>query len=67
MSEELYQIEDAELIKETPKAILIESEQTGEVWIPRSIIEGCDLEHVGDVGELEIQIWFARKEEFEGA
>lgn len=67
MSDELYQIEDATLIKLTDKAMLIGSDQTGQVWIPLSLIEGCDLANEGDFGELEVPMWFANREEFEGA
>lgn len=64
---DLYQIEDATLIKDGDKAILINSEQTGEVWIPKSLLEGCDVFEEGDVGEIEVPAWFARQEEFEDA
>lgn len=62
-------LEDAELIHETEDAILIEFddgstepiEGVNRFWIPRSVIESCDLEEIGDVGDLEVRTWFFQK------
>lgn len=61
--DELFQIEDAELVAQTEKAILIKWDGE-ETWIPRSVIEGSDLEEKGDVGCVEVKTWFAKKQEW---
>lgn len=74
MSDGTYQVEDVVLIAETEKAILIryvgikeEDAKDGvdQFWIPRSVIEGSDLENKGDEGCVEIAMWFALKLELD--
>lgn len=62
-------LESAELIHETPDAILVEfddgstepQEGVNRFWIPKSVIESSELEEVGDVGDLEVRTWFVNK------
>jgi len=62
-------LESAELIHETPYAILVEfddgstepQEGVNRFWIPKSVIESSELEEVGDVGDLEVRTWFVNK------
>ena len=67
-----YQFEDFELIAETEKAILIREsgideddieDDVNQFWVPKSVIEGSDLESKGDVGCVEVKTWWARKME----
>lgn len=58
-----YRIENARIIKRTLKAALIDSEETGEKWIPFSVIHvDSEVFKEGDSGTLLIQEWFAKKE-----
>lgn len=60
---ETYQIEDAELLhnSDKAKAILINSEETGKVWIPKSQLIDMDMKEVGDEGCIEITGWLAKQ------
>lgn len=47
--------------KETAKAILIETAEGEEQWIPKSVITDLSLDE-GESGEIEVADWFAEKE-----
>jgi len=68
---ETYELDEVTLDAETDRAILVrfcdvdkEDAEVGEDkwWIPRSLVEATDMEHVGDEGYVEIPEWFATKE-----
>lgn len=69
-----YQLEDMELIAETSKAILVQEvgidptdaeEGVNRFWIPLSVIEDrSELQDIGDEGCLEVETWFAVKQEW---
>lgn len=47
----------------TDKAIKVESDDLGEVWVPRSVIHDDSEIYEGDhEGELVVEGWFAEKE-----
>jgi hypothetical protein len=52
---------DVTIKKETELAILVETDDGDEHWIPKSVVDGLDLSE-GDSGEIEVQDWFAEKE-----
>ena len=62
------------MIAKTSKAILIR--ETGidddhveldvnQWWVPNSVIEGSDLDDIGDTGCIEVEDWFAKKMEWD--
>ena len=52
---------EAEVFKETEKALLCNVEGE-EIWIPKSIIgEISEIETEGDIGVVSIPEWFAKK------
>ena len=58
-----YEVEDVEVITETDGAILITSDDTGEVWVPKSQIEEeSEVSEAGDEGPLVVTDGFARKQ-----
>ncbi len=55
------QIEDAECVRETDKALLVQVDGL-EVWIPKSQLrDGTELKERGDVGLLVIPEWLAEE------
>jgi hypothetical protein len=54
---------DAYIIRETPKAFLVEWEGD-EYWIPKSVCywEGEQPQDRDTQGELEVEDWFAEKQ-----
>jgi hypothetical protein len=59
-------IEDCECIKETGLAILVLIGGEVEKWIPQSVVsEDSEVWSEGDVGDLVIKSWFAKKEGLE--
>jgi hypothetical protein len=50
---------------QTDKALRVEIEDKGEIWIPKSVVADADDYKPGDVGTLSILKWFADKEEIE--
>ncbi len=59
-----YVLVEAMVRVETPKAILIIEEETGEeFWLPKSQIQNCDEEDfgVGCVMELQLPLWLAEE------
>lgn len=62
--DELYRLEDVDVIKVTEKAVLVLYEGE-ERWIPKSIItdpDPDDLEEGDEREEIEVPMWFAKKE-----
>jgi hypothetical protein len=59
-----YDIEDAECIRETEKALLIKAEhfQKPAFWVPKSVItEDSEITGYLDTGLLCVTEWFAEK------
>ena len=62
MNPKRYEMGHAECIRETDKALLVNSEY-GELWIPKSQIhDDSEVYEDGDDGELVVNLWFAEKE-----
>lgn len=60
---ETVRIEDCEIIKATPKAVLVRIGGEIEKWIPQSQIDDdSEVWKEGDTGDLVIKAWFAEKE-----
>jgi len=59
-----FSLGQSEIIRETDKALLFETEEAGEVWIPKSAIhDDSEIWKDGqDPGELIVKNWFAEKE-----
>jgi hypothetical protein len=52
---------EAKALRETPAALLVETEY-GEAWIPKSHINGnSDVYQQGDEGTLIVSAWIAEK------
>ncbi len=49
------------IIRETDLAVLVETEDYGDIWIPRSACEGGDTLGVGDE-DLFVVNWWLRRE-----
>ena len=71
--DEPYDIGEWEWRSETDLAYLIvepdldpSEEQMGinMHWIPKSVVCDFEPEEIGDVGEVSVKMWWARKEEF---
>ena len=69
-----FQLENMRLAWQGDKAIRVvesgiarddEEDGVNSFLLPRSQIEGCDMENVGEVGCVEITDWLARKLELE--
>ena len=58
-----FTIENCEIIKETSKAILVESENLDEeTWIPQSQVhDDSEIWKEGQKGDLIISEWMAKK------
>ena len=58
-----FKVQDCEVLKETDKAILVESPNLGEpLWVPQSQVHAdSEVWREGDVGVLVISEWFAEK------
>ncbi len=53
---------DAEVKRETDAAILVEQDDIGEVWIPKSVLsEDSEVWKRGQTGTLVVQQWWAEK------
>jgi hypothetical protein len=51
------------IVRETDKALLVEFAETGQKWIPKSVIADVDNYDVGDADvTLSVQSWFCEKE-----
>lgn len=61
-----FSLGHSEIIRETDSALLLETEEAGEVWIPKSVIhDDSEIEagdDEGDEGEVIVKKWFARNE-----
>ena len=73
---DVFQLDDVVLVRRTGKAMLVRmcsikpsEAKTGinQLWIPDSVVIDSDLEEEGDSGCIEIQGWFAKKEEIDEA
>lgn len=57
---------DVEVIAETDGALRVKSDELGERWLPRSVIdEESEIDRdseQGDTGDLVVKEWFADKE-----
>ncbi len=54
---------DGHVIRETELAILVDLEEHGETWIPKSVIhDDSSAYQAGDDGEVIVQAWWAEKE-----
>lgn len=51
---------DVQVLKSTDKAVLVETEDGEEVWLPLSQIEG-DLPDEGSRGTIQVASWLAKK------
>lgn len=58
-------IEKCQLLEERPKAICVFLDDgtpprydVNKFWIPISLIETNELEHIGDIGDIEVRSWF---------
>lgn len=61
------EFEDAEIIRETSKAILWEDEYGEQRWSPKSVIhKHSGIGSVGDTGTLILKTWFCEKEKIGG-
>ena len=57
--------EDAYVLDATPQALKVAIKGFG-MWFPRSQLhDDCELEHVGNEGDLIIPAWLAEKKEIE--
>jgi len=56
------------VLQVTDKAFLLDSDEVGEVWIPKSqILEDSELDAqstFGDKGAVEISEWFAKQKDW---
>jgi len=53
---------DGYIVRATEKAVMLESDDHGELWIPRSVIRnGAELEEGEDLVSIEVRQWFADK------
>lgn len=62
---DIYEIQDAEIIKETDLAFLVEAEEfDAAVWIPRSVCDlaSSDIDGEGQSGNLVVKGSWARRE-----
>ena len=59
-----HEIHDCEIIKETGKAVLVESQNLDEpLWVPMSVIhDDSEVYEEGDKGTLTVKGWWAEKE-----
>lgn len=59
-----HRIENVECVRETAKAICVESEDFEEsVWIPKSVVhDDSEVYKDGDIGSLVVELWFAEKQ-----
>lgn len=55
-----FALEDIEVIRLTDKAMLIEHDDLGEVWLPISQVECGDEIEEGYTGELRVKEWLAK-------
>ena len=70
-----YQLDgEWELRAKTSKAILIvepgieeaeEEDGLNRFWVPRSVLKGMDMADIGDVGTVEVDDWWAKKNGFD--
>lgn len=60
--DEEFEIEDAECVAETPKALKIVAPSVPEAdaWFPKSAVLGGDVQHDGDKGTFVIKRWLAK-------
>ena len=56
-----YEPIDGEIIRTTPRAVLVRVSRRREVWVPRSLCEGGDTLDVGD-DDIRVAAWWAVKE-----
>lgn len=55
------EFEDAECIKETPKALMVQLEGGTKRWLPKKAVRSAsEVQALGDKGTLEIHPWFAK-------
>jgi len=54
-------IKGVELKAVSQKAIMVEQNGSGEVWIPNSQIKNKTVSNVGDIGSINIPGWLADK------
>jgi hypothetical protein len=59
-----YLVENAEIIKDTGKAILINAPEFDEPqWVPQSQVhDDSDIYQEGEEGDLAVKTWWAEKE-----
>ena len=59
-----YIIEDAKIVKDTGKAILVNAPEFNEdVWIPQSQVDdNSEIWKEGESGDLLVTDWFAEKQ-----
>ena len=62
---ESYDLENASILRETEKAILVECDLASDLWIPKSQIhDDSEIWEVGEYGTLLVNQWWADKEGF---
>lgn len=59
-----YEIHNCEIVKETGRAVLVESKNLDEpTWVPMSVIhDDSEVWEEGDIGVLTVKSWWAEKE-----
>tara|TARA_Y100000310_G_scaffold332735_1_gene408866 strand:+ start:55 stop:915 length:861 start_codon:yes stop_codon:yes gene_type:complete len=58
---DILTIKGVELKASSQKAIMVEQNGSGEVWIPNSQIKNKTVSNVGDIGSIDIPGWLADK------
>lgn len=57
------EFEEARCTAATPQAVLVEQEDLGEVWIPKSCVhDDSEVWEPGHAGRLVVKSWFAEKQ-----
>ncbi len=64
---EYVEISDAEILRVTPRAVMIRSEEldVDEQWIPQTVVDWDESEATpkeGSSGSLFVEEWFAKRE-----
>ena len=63
MSDDACSLGEAECVRETDAAILVELDSGDKKWLPKSIIhDDSEVWKEGQTGELVVDRWFAEKE-----
>lgn len=56
-----YELEHCRIMRDSGKAVLVDSPEQGEIWIPKSQLHDDSIQEEGQEGSLIVTGWLAKQ------